>query len=652
MIEQQYESNKNMCTSVINLIIYLSPFLGYPYWKLKIMSKRTWLACEQSRVFNEKWEQEFFVVLNSDKASVSCLICGKSIAGLKRSNLQRHFKSTHEKFCDSPVDSLSRLAKLSDLKSKRGTQTKCLTGASTLKNNLSEASLRITELICKNKRPFSDGEYIKKAAITLVDTVLRDDANKAKVVKKLSEVPLSRHTVTRRTEDISQDLKSQLISDIMNCDYCSIAMDESTDVTDVSQLCIYIRLVKDLEAKEDLLTLIPLEGRTTGEIISQATIDYLEKVKFPFQKVVGITTDGAPAMTGHHSGCVALLKKSGLFPNLKFGLHCIIHQESLCSKSATLHNVMDFVQKTVNFIRKKSALIHRQFRELLLETDSVAKDVLLHSEVRWLSRSVVLDRFCDVLPEIISFLQLKGKNTELICNPQFQADLMFLADISSHLASLNKSLQGKGHLVTDLVSAVSAFKAKLSVFKADVSGSKAFFPRLKGLGNEFNPNTDEYSKVLCDLESEFSNRFIDIQLLQPIFSFLLNPFIDEPLALCNILEPYCEADLPSLLTEITNLQSSIIIRSQYGSEKTLLDFWRLVPATSFSHLCGIASRIVALWGSTYCCESTFSTMKYVKSKYRSAMSNEHLEGLLRIACTSRTPEYEKIVTEKQAHASH
>ena len=129
-------------------------------------------------------------------------------------------------------------------------------------------------------------------------------------------------------------------------------------------------------------------------------------------------------------------------------------------------------------------------------------------------------------------------------------------------------------------------------------------------------------------------------------------FIDEPLALCNVLATHCEADLPSLLTEVTTLQSSIILRSRYRSEKTLLGFWRLIPATNFPCLSGLASQIVALWGSTYCCESTFSTMKFVKSKFRSSMSNAHLDNLLRLACTSRAPMYDRILNDKQAHCSH
>ena len=347
------------------------------------MAKRAWSACEKSRSFNEKWEQEYFVILNADNHSVSCLICGQLIAGLKKSNLERHFKTKHSDFCaESPIDSISRLLKLSELKNKRKAQTKCFSAAQKKNDKSAEASIRISEYICKSKRPLSDGDYIKGAALLLVETVCKDDPAKDRVLAKIAEVPLSHQTVGRRTEDISHNLQNQLLSDLKDCDYFSVALDASCDISDTAQLCVYVRSVKNMVVSEDLLAVLNLHGRTTGELTSKAIIDFLQKHDIPLHKLISCTTDGARAMIGEHKGCIALLKESGLFPNLAFGIHCIIHQESLCSKSASLEHVMSFVQKTVNFIKKNSALTHRQFKSLLEESNSVAKDLLLYTEVR------------------------------------------------------------------------------------------------------------------------------------------------------------------------------------------------------------------------------------------------------------------------------
>lgn len=73
-------------------------------------------------------------------------------------------------------------------------------------------------------------------------------------------------------------------------------------------------------------------------------------------------------------------------------LHCIIHQQVLCSKCLKFDNVMSMVVKCINQIRSRG-LKHRRFRAFLEEMESEDGDVLDFTEVRWLSRGNVLKRF-------------------------------------------------------------------------------------------------------------------------------------------------------------------------------------------------------------------------------------------------------------------
>lgn len=51
--------------------------------------------------------------------------------------------------------------------------------------------------------------------------------------------------------------------------------------------------------------------------------------------LVGVTTDGAPAMLGSRSGFQALVKQRA---PLVTGVHCFIHREALASKTLPDHH--------------------------------------------------------------------------------------------------------------------------------------------------------------------------------------------------------------------------------------------------------------------------------------------------------------------------
>ena len=67
-----------------------------------------------------------------------------------------------------------------------------------------------------------------------------------------------RDTGARRCELIGGDLFHQLLMDLQNCDWFSLALDESTDVTDVSQMLVSVCFVTNFEITVDILALILL----------------------------------------------------------------------------------------------------------------------------------------------------------------------------------------------------------------------------------------------------------------------------------------------------------------------------------------------------------------------------------------------------------
>ena len=82
-------------------------------------------------------------------------------------------------------------------------------------------------------------------------------------------------------------------------------------------------------------------------------------INYHGEKISGIITEGAPAMTGEHSGLATLVcNKVREEGGNAFKLHCIIHQQVLCAKHLRCDHVLKPVIKAINSIRSK-ALFHR-----------------------------------------------------------------------------------------------------------------------------------------------------------------------------------------------------------------------------------------------------------------------------------------------------
>ena len=181
-----------------------------------------------------------------------------------------------------------------------------------------------------------------------------------------------------------------------------------------------------------------------------------------------------------HREFVNLIEQKIRHPVMK--LHCIVHQENLCSKisNSALNDVISTVTKIVNFLVARSATTHRLFRSLLEEMETSYRDLHLHCSVRWLSRGKVLLRFVECLVEIKAFLIEQGKAYPKLQEENWLVKLMFLVDITMHPNELNLRLQGPGKTVIGFFEAWKGFVAKLDVYTRDIQAATfRYFKHLK-----------------------------------------------------------------------------------------------------------------------------------------------------------------------------
>ena len=114
------------------------------------------------------------------------------------------------------------------------------------------------------------------------------------------------------------------------------------------------------------------------------------------------------------------------------------------------------------------------------EIESKYGDLLLHSEIRWLSRGKVLNRFVECFDDIQIFLHEIGENNLELHDKQWLLRLLFLTDIMNHYNDFNVRLQGNNHTVLKMYEEWKGFTSKLILFETDIKTKKCiFFPLLK-----------------------------------------------------------------------------------------------------------------------------------------------------------------------------
>lgn len=596
---------------------------------------------DEHRTFKTEWTESFAFISNSDGLP-TCLICQEKLAHNKKSNLERHFMTKHATFArEYPVGDTRKRA-VEELQKYVEKSSSVFNYWRQSVNNVNIASFVVSQEIAKRGKSFTDGEYIKCCFVNASEELFRDFKNKAEILNKIKNMPLSAKTVADRTVRMSSNVTNQQVKDIKLASALSIAVHESCNIKDTAQVSLYVRYISSEGPREELLGLLPLKGQMCGEDIANAVLECMEKNHIPLNNIVSIATDGAKSMTGVRKGFVSILK--GKINHEVITFHCILHQEALCAQTfpEEIGKIMELVIKITNTIIARG-LNHQQFKELLSEMESEYSDLLQYNRVRWLSRGDTLKRFSSCINEIKLFLDNKGVQYPELTEDQWLQKLYFMVDVTSQLNQLNHKLQGKGNTAFSMLEEVISFEKKLILFAEDLeSGTLVHFPNLSRYRRENNAliNKDYFKTSVLNMRESFLQRFQEFRNDKATLAFITNPLnanvkqlnfspFDIDRANFEIqLVDLTSKDLWSskfvrLGTEIEELErekcsltsqhKQTAIKDLQEADSVIFNTWNSLP-DSYYELKKFAFGVLSIFGSTYVCEQSFSNMNSIKCK--------------------------------------
>lgn len=526
---------------------------------------------QEGRVFQEKWERAYFFV--EVQNIPTCLICKQSMSVSKEYNLRRHYQTNHSKHYDQYTERM-RDEKLREL--KKGLR-KYLLGSSDLVSP-------------ERKQGLANASPREKAAVQPV-------------------------------EDVAGNLWEKLREKIRSFVAYSIAIDEITDINNTTQLAIFIRGVdENFDVSEELLDTVPMTGTKSANEIFLRVEKSLKKFNIDWAKLVSVASTGTPAMVDANDGLVTKLKSKVAAvckgSDLK-SVCCIIHPESLCAQKLKMDHIMSVVVNAVNWICSRG-LNHREFTTLLYELDSQYGSLLYYTEIKWLSRGLVLKRFFESLEEIDSFMSSRGKPLPQLSSADWIKDLAFLVDMTMHLNTLNLSLQGHSQIVTQMYDLIRAFLAKLCLWETHLARNNlAHFPTLKSVSRNESDGLNYIPNIVA-LKAEFQKRLSDFKLYERELTLFSSPFSVK-------IESVQEA----LQMEVIDLQCNTVLKTKYD-KVGIPEFYKYLWS-SYPKYRTHCAKILSMFGSTYVCEQLFSIMKLSKTEYCSQLKDSRWDSVLHIA---------------------
>ena len=218
----------------------------------------------------------FTYLIEDDLQIPQCVVSMKTFSNsiMKSASLKQHLANAHPSMMSKKRSFLE--SQLSSLKRQKLYQTGmfwCTNKAAV------HASYAIALHVAKTKKPHNIGEtFLKPYILESVKLVLGQKASQT-----MQQISLSNDTIKFRIHEMLDNIKSKVFSKIDSSPVFALQLDESTYISNLSQLLVYVKYVSDERINEEFLFCQPLETTSKAVDVFQMLIDFFDKTKLSWE---------------------------------------------------------------------------------------------------------------------------------------------------------------------------------------------------------------------------------------------------------------------------------------------------------------------------------------------------------------------------------
>ncbi|XP_011306035.1 uncharacterized protein [Fopius arisanus] len=579
--------------------------------------------------FNPEWENTYACSQINEK--IVCLLCGLELS--TEISIQRHHQSRHPDFSvNFPLNSQVRVSEILSKKSEMSSSIDL-----NLCNDNSSTrvlmSFQVAQKLVKDLGSFEDIEVYQNFFADAMRAMFGSTHLEARINRFVDNLELSRSAIAERIESIADDLESQILNDLAQCDYFSCQVVAASHLSDQVQVIVFVRMIfHDLSTREDLFTIFSVSRNHTDLDLHKAFKKEFLSVCISLDKLAGITTDGSSIM----SGFVAQCRADPDFPRFK-SFHCVLHRLSLCCEEIQVKPVITSADKIVELIISEGS--NQRLSELFGDEDNL-DELFCYSGVDWLRKRSMLQKFYDNFGEIVDFLKTSDKIFPELCHPDWLSTLAYIVDLNQLISWQTREMEDTSNYLHQNFESIEELKSAMeyAVDSFEDNSISDLFPRLKNLVSEDDTpfDSDKFLVLTDNFLESLMNRFGDVTETQWVINYLrCSRSKKESSGIVSSVIWGCH---PVNFSDIANEIGNLPVDDDLSLLDSEVGTWqRILQSKSYPNLLKVYKRIRCSFTTTRLCDRAIFHMSQISSK-QSVLSNCDIKKAVLLCVSSRQPD--------------